>query len=112
MGRVEAEYEWHRPTVRKGFEGMYVDWTLTYFSTRPRYGGDKITISFVSREKEGSTLVSVTAPAAGNEHLPITETTQKFQVKGVIESVEPYGISLKPGATFEPVTAKQTPARK
>jgi len=105
MDKIGAEYEWLRDEKRKAFEGMSVDWTLQFFvaERRQQLDGEEMSVTFISRDKDGAALVYLSVPVQGNEHLPITERDEIFRVRGIIQKIKRYGITLKRGATFEAV---------
>lgn len=94
---------WDRGKTKQAFERLRVDWTL-FFSSADRIklpGVDKLLVTF--RDDSGA-LVKCVVPFQGHENLQLTDKTQKFRIRGVIELItEGEYIGLKEGAVFESV---------
>lgn len=103
----KTESGWKQEEIRKAVEGLSVNWVVEYFSSSRLQlsKSEKLFVAFRSEATVNAVLITFPVPLKGNEHLALTETTRKFRVRGVIESVKDSQIiTLREGATFEPVS--------
>jgi hypothetical protein len=100
--KLRDSWSSQREEIAKAFEGLRVEWIL-FFNSAIRLATDPDTMLASFRQKDSLVLVFFRIPTRGNEHFPLTSKTQRYKVRGMIESAEPYRIFLT-DATFEPIS--------
>jgi hypothetical protein len=101
--RIKSASEYNREEVAAAFIGRPFSETL-FFDVATRIGGEKENMLVFFRVTDDNLFNSVTCvvPTKGHEHLPASEKTDRFRVRGTIERASKEKIDLK-DASIEPL---------
>jgi hypothetical protein len=104
MDRIKSASSYNRDEVAAAFIGRPFSETLL-FGSASRIGMEKEYMLVFFRFDDDTRLlnsVRCVVPTKGNEHLPATEKTDRFRVKGTIKTASSMDIELK-DASIEPI---------